>query len=105
MENKVYGFIGLAMRAGKVTFGTESCLDMMQKRKIKLLVIASDSSTRTIQNLKQKAEMTKTSYCIIGTKEELSNAIGKYNKTVLGIKDTNLANAIKKLLNGGDVIG
>ena len=32
-------------------------------------------------------------------------AIGKENKTVLGIKDKNLAEAIKKILDGGDVIG
>ena len=34
-----------------------------------------------------------------------NNAIGKDNKTVIGIKDKNLADAIKKILDGGDVIG
>ena len=42
---------------------------------------------------------------IFGDKENLSKSIGKDNKAVIGIKDRNLAEAIKKILNGGDVIG
>ena len=42
---------------------------------------------------------------IVKDKENLSKSIGKDNKAVIGIKDKNLAEAIKKILNGGDVIG
>ena len=34
-KEKVYGLLGLSMKAGKVVFGTESCIDMINKRKIK----------------------------------------------------------------------
>lgn len=105
IENRVYGLIGLSMKAGKVAFGTESCLDMLYKRKIKLLIVAKDSSQRTINHFKQKGEEYQIPFYIFGTKDELSKAIGKNNKTVLGIKDKNLANAIKTILDGGDVIG
>ena len=40
-----------------------------------------------------------------GTKEDISKSIGNENKTVIGVKDKNLALAIEKILNGGDVIG
>ena len=40
-----------------------------------------------------------------GTNENLSHAIGKNNKTVIGIKDKNIAEAIERILNGGDDIG
>lgn len=93
------------MKAGKIAFGTESCLDMLYKRKIKLLIIAEDSSERTIRSFKQKGEEYQVPVYIFGQKEELSKAIGKINKAVLGIKDNNLANAIKRILDGGDVIG
>lgn len=93
------------MKAGKIAFGTESCIDMLYKRKIKLLIIAEDSSERTIRSFKQKGEEYQVPVYIFGKKEELSKAIGKINKAVLGIKDNNLANAIKRILDGGDVIG
>lgn len=105
IESKVYGLLGLSMKAGKITFGTESCLDMLYKKKIKLLIVAKDSSERTIRHFKQKGEEYQVPFYLFGSKDELSKAIGRTNKAVLGIKDKNLANAIKRILDGGDVIG
>ena len=42
---------------------------------------------------------------IYGTIFDNSRAIGKHNKAVIGIKDKNLADAIKKEIHGGGVIG
>ena len=93
------------MKAGKTVFGTESTMDMLDKKKVKLLIIAKDSSERTIKNFKQKCEENKIPFFIFGDKDSLSKAIGKENKVVIGITDKNLANAMKKILDGGDVIG
>ena len=101
----MYGLLGLTTKAGKLCFGTESCLDMINKKKVKLIIVAEDSSDRTIQNFKEKCMQNDIDFYIYGKKEELSKAIGKPNKTVVGIKDKNLAGAIIKILNGGDVIG
>ena len=105
INNKVYGLLGLTAKAGKIAFGTDSCEDLITKKKLKLVIVAEDSSERTINNFKQKCEQNSIDFYIFGTKEEISKSIGKVNKTVIGIKDKNLAGAIKKILNGGDVIG
>ena len=105
INNKVYGLLGLTAKAGKIAFGTESCEDLISKKKLKLVIVAEDSSERTINNFKQKCEQNGIDFYIFGKKEELSKSIGKVNKTVIGIKDKNLAGAVKKILNGGDVIG
>ena len=105
INNKVYGLLGLATKAGKITFGTESCLDMIAKKKVKLIIVAEDSSERTINNFKEKCGQNNIDFYIFGNKDDISRAIGKTNKTVVGIKDKNLAGAIQKILNGGDVIG
>ena len=42
---------------------------------------------------------------IFGTIFDNSRAIGKHNKAVIGIKDKNLADAIKKEIHGGGEIG
>ena len=105
IKNKVYGLLGLTAKAGKLAFGTESCLDMIAKHKLKLVIVAEDSAQRTIDNFKEKCKQDNIDFYIFGTKEDLSKSIGKVNKTVIGIKDKNLAGAIIKILNGGDVIG
>lgn len=105
INNKVYGLLGLATKAGKIAFGTDSCLDVIEKRKVKLVIVAEDSSERTISNFQNKCKENNIDFYLFGKKEDISKAIGKVNKTVVGIKDKNLAGAIQKILNGGDVIG
>lgn len=104
-ESKIYGLLGLTAKAGKVVFGTESCEEAIFKKKVKLIIVAEDSSERTIKYFKNKCDENNINFYIFGKKEELSKAIGRVNKTVIGIKDKNLAGAIQKKLNGGDVIG
>ena len=105
INNKVYGLLGLTTKAGKLIFGTESCLDMINKKKAKLIIVAEDTAERTIDNFREKCKQNNIDFYIFGKKEEISKAIGKPNKTVIGVKDKNLAGAIKKILDGGDVIG
>lgn len=105
INNKVYGLLGLTSKAGKLAFGTDSCLEMISKHKVKLIIVAEDSSERTINNFREKCKQNDIDFYIFGKKEDISKSIGKVNKTVIGIKDKNLAGAIIKILNGGDVIG
>ena len=105
INNKVYGLLGLTAKAGKIAFGTESCEDLILKKKLKLVIVAEDSSERTINNFREKCKQNNIDFYVFGKKEDLSKSLGKVNKTVIGIKDNNLAGAIIKILNGGDVIG
>ena len=105
INNKVYGLLGLTSKAGKLAFGTDSCLEIIAKHKVKLIIVAEDSSERTINNFREKCKQNNIDFYVFGKKEDLSKSIGKVNKTVIGIKDKNLAGAIIKILNGGDVIG
>ena len=43
IKNKVSGLLGLATRAGKITFGTEACLKDIEKNRVKLIIIALDA--------------------------------------------------------------
>ena len=42
---------------------------------------------------------------IKGNIEELSKAIGKNNKAIIGVEDINIAKGIIKINDGGEVIG
>ena len=104
-KEKIMGLIGLSMKAGKVIFGTETVREAAKRKKIKLIIVAEDAADRTILNFKKIAEKQIILFITWGTEQELSKAIGKENKVIIGIKDKNLANAIIKRIYGGDTIG
>lgn len=105
INKKILGLIGFAAKARKVSFGADSVEIEVKKRKVKLIIIAEDSSKRTKDKFKKIAENNNIPYIIVGLIEELSKAIGKSNKAIIGIEDINLSNEIQKINNGGDVIG
>lgn len=94
MVNKVLGLLGISAKAGKVVSGTDIVLEYMEKKKIKLVIVAEDSAERTINNFKYSCEKLKIPVYIYGKIAENSKAIGKDNRAVIGIKDEKLAEAI-----------
>lgn len=105
INNKVLGLIGLSMKAGKVSFGADSVENDIVKRKIKLIIIAEDSSNRTKNKFINICNKYNIPIIIDSNIEELSKAIGKNNKAIIGIKDESFAKTIQEKNNGGDVIG
>ena len=105
INNKIYGLIGLARRASKVSFGTESSMDSIKRRKAKLVIVAEDASQRTKKNFEIECEKMNLNIRIYGTIENLSTAIGQNNKAVITINDENFSKEIIKKIDGGEIIG
>ena len=105
INNKILGLIGLAARARKVCFGADSVEERVNKKKVKLLIIAEDASERTKDKFKKIAEKENVPLIINGEIEILSKAIGKSNKAIIGIEDINLSSEIQRINNGGEAIG
>ena len=105
INNKILGLIGLAMKAGKVCFGADSVEENIEKRKVKLVIIANDSSERTKNRFIDKCKTYNIQIIIDSNIDDLSKTIGKENKAIIGIKDINFANSIQEKYNGGDIIG
>lgn len=105
INNKVLGLLGLCTKAGKMCFGHDSCMDLISKQKIKLLMVAQDASDRTKKEFEIACKKNNVKIYFYGKLEELSKAIGKNNKAVIGIKEENFANEIEKIINGGEIIG
>ncbi len=104
-NKKILGLIGLSARARKVSFGADSVEIQAQKGKLSLLIIAEDASERTKDKFNKISKQYNIPIVIHGKIEELSKAIGKNNKAILGIEDINLSKEIQKINNGGEVIG
>ena len=106
MENdKVLRLLGLATRAGKIAFGTESVKDTINKKKAKLVIVAQDSSDRTKRNITRIAQENNVPIRIYGNIETISKNIGKDNKAVVCVKEINFSKEMLKIIDGGEAIG
>ena len=105
INNKVCGLIGLATRAGKVVFGTEAVLKEIERNKVKLIIIATDASERTKMKFKNISSDKNIPIMEYLKTDEVSKAIGKDNKAIIGLKDINFSKQIIKIINGGEAIG
>ena len=105
MVNKVYGLLGISSKAGKIISGTDIILEHLAKNKVKLVIIAEDASEKTIKNMKYYCDRQNVEVIIYGNIEENSKSIGKHNRAIIGVLDNNLADAIKKLIHGGEQFG
>ena len=104
-NKKILGLIGLSAKARKISFGSDSVEDSIKNRKVTLIIVAEDSSERTKDKFNKLAVQYNIPIIINGSIEELSKAIGKNNKAILGIEDINLSKEIERINNGGEVIG
>lgn len=104
-NQKICGLIGLATKAGKIVAGTDACIQEIEKRNVKLLILAVDASDRTKNTFKEKCKEFNINIYEKLTINEISNSVGKSNKAVLGIKDIGFAKAMNKIINGGEMIG
>lgn len=95
---KFLTMLGFAMKSGKIITGDDTCEMFMKKRKIKLLIVAADASENTKDKFRFLTRQAEVQIIEISTKEELSQAIGKYNRAVIGITDRKFANALLKLV-------
>lgn len=93
------------MKAGEVCFGADSIEENILKKKLKLVIISEEASERTKTKFINLCKKYDLSLIIYGNIDDISKAIGKSNKAVIGIKNINFANSIKEKYNGGDIIG
>lgn len=102
MVNKVHGLLGITAKAGKIISGTDIVLEGISKKQVYLVLVAEDASEKTIKNITFSCQKENVEIIIFGDIFNNSKAIGKQNRAIIGIKDKNLADAIKKLILGGE---
>lgn len=100
-KERLCGMLGFAMRAGKVTIGTETVCKAMASSKAapKLVVIAKDVSSGTLKKIVTKCEFyrIKSVQINIGA-DELGDLLGKtYSPATVGIMDEGFARQIENI--------
>ena len=86
--------LGFAQKAGKIITGDDTCEMFLNKRKIKLLILAGDSSENTKEKFRFLANKHQVPLLEVSTKDELSQAIGKSNRAVIGVTDRKFSDSL-----------
>lgn len=90
----VLRLLGLAQRAGNVVSGDEAVRAKLQRRQVKLVIIAEDAAETTRQDFDSLARKYGVPCVLCGTKEKLGAAIGKSPRAVLALLDQNVARRV-----------
>ena len=102
MQNRVYGLIGLAMKAGKIKAGEFSVEKSIKQGKAKLVFVAEDASENTIKKFKNSCFHYRIPFYQYGNKDELGKIIGKEMRSSLSIEDEGFGERIIGFMNGGN---
>ena len=94
MKNKVATYMGFAAKARKIVTGYNTCIYMMGKKKVKLLVIAEDLSENSMKKAISAADKQHVPYRIYGSRDNLSHITGNVDKGIFGIVDDHFAKII-----------
>ncbi len=98
--NKFLSTLGLARRAGKLTYGFDMVLSALDKTH--LILLAQDCAPRTCRNIRQAAqEFGLPVINIPYTKESLGVSIGTKPVGIIGVVDRGFTGSLTKSIEGG----
>ena len=87
---------GIAMKAGKITSGSNMVEESIRYGKAYLVIISEDASENTKKRISDKCSYYDVPYIINGTMDELGHMIGKEARSVISVDDENFASQILK---------
>ena len=96
MRSKLASYMGFAVKSRNLVMGFNTCVLAMNKKKIKLLIIAKDISENSGKKIEKEAKKHQVPYRIYGTTDELSEMAGTGGRSIFGITDDNFAEVILK---------
>ncbi len=93
LTRKIINLMQFARKAGKIITGADACLRELHSRGLRLIIIAEDTSARSVSRI--TAAVLEHGYTVsilrLGTQEELSAALGVPLTGIYGLKDKQLA--------------
>lgn len=103
MGEAVLSLIRLARRAGCVDSGDASVRDSIERRRSKLILIASDAAERTIKNFSRLSREAGIPVLLFGSRDQLGSVLGKESRAVLAITNDHFAKGITMAIERGEL--
>ena len=95
-RGKVFSYLGFAAKSRNLVTGYNTCIMMIEKRRVQLLILTEDLADNTVKKMQGKCEKKNVNYIIYGGSDELSQVTGKTGKGIFGITDRHFAEIICK---------
>ena len=112
MTDRIYSFLGLAAKAGKIVSGEESCERALKKSLVSLVIVAEDASHNTKKKFLDACKFRNIEIRIFGQKDMLGKFTGKNIRSVVSILDKNFSKRLMEMIDssvnngcGGEDIG
>jgi len=102
VHGPVLQLLGLSQRAGKAVSGDFAVRANIQKGKVKMLIVATNTSERIKQEYIRMGRSGNIPTLFALTKEELGLALGKSPRAAVAILDENFAQGVGRLLERGE---
>ena len=97
IENQVISFLGLCMRAGRITSGQEACVDLARQEEAALVLMDAAASENTRKRIADACRSHNVPLYEI-SEGELGRAIGKKGRMVVALKADGMAQKLLTLL-------
>jgi len=104
MDIKVKNLLGLAFVAKKIVL-SDTALNAICDNKCSFVFIANDASEKSIKKYTDKCKYYKVAYSLEFNTEELSDAIGKYNRKLVALTDRGFSKKIRNELERRSIDG
>ena len=99
IENRVIGFLGLCMRAGRIVSGQEACVDLIRRQEAALVLLDGSASENTKKRIIDACHSHGAPGWIL-SENALGEAIGKRGRMVIALKDDGMARNLLSMLEG-----
>lgn len=97
-DNKIFGMLGLCKRAGRLVLGFDITKEAIQKGNAFLVLVAKDTSPKTVKEINLEAEKAKIKLETLPfTMDEIGNIVAK-RTGVLAVCDKGFAERISLLI-------
>jgi ribosomal protein L7Ae-like RNA K-turn-binding protein len=105
--NKMFNLLHLARKSGKVKFGYQETLRMIQAKKARLVLVANDISENTKKKLEKVLAGSHLELIMISSMQNISQQLSIKKTGILCVIDENFAKGISRQLgyewrNNGD---
>ncbi len=98
-NNKFFRMLGLATRAGKLSFGEGAVRDSIRVNNAKMVIVAQDGSDNTRKKLSDNCKFYQVPYFEYGDRYELGSATGKAVAVVISVNDEGFAKTLMDILH------
>lgn len=98
-QERWLSFLGLANRAGKIITGEELVIKEIQRKRVKLVLLASDASDNTAKKIRDKCAYYQVPIKEVSDRVTLGEAIGKHARVVVAVLDDGFSKKLMTMLD------